>query len=122
MAKQWFIVHTYSGFERKVEESLHSRIQAFGVEEEFGQILVPTEDVVEMKAGKRVTSSKMTFPGYVLVRWRCLTRPGTSLRILRVLLALLVPGVKPSPLSQQEVDQIIHHRKPPPKSPSSVDI
>ena len=67
MSKQWFIVHTYSGFERKVAESLHSRIQAFGVEEEFGQILVPTEDVVEMKGGKRVTSSKMTFPGYLLV-------------------------------------------------------
>ena len=52
MAKQWFIVHTYSGFERKVAESLQSRIQAFGVEEEFGQIIVPTEDVVEMKGGK----------------------------------------------------------------------
>src|SRR5438034_6364374 len=67
MAKQWYIVHTYSGFERKVAESLQSRIQAFGVEEEFGQILVPTEDVVEMKGGKRVTSSKMTFPGYLVV-------------------------------------------------------
>ena len=51
MAKQWYIVHTYSGFERKVEESLRSRIQAYGMEEGFGQILVPTEDVVEMKGG-----------------------------------------------------------------------
>ena len=57
MAKQWYIVHSYSGFERKVAESLKSRIQAFGVEEEFGDIIVPTEDVIEMKGGKRVTRS-----------------------------------------------------------------
>ena len=109
MAKQWFIVHTYSGFERKVAESLQSRIQAFGVEEEFGQIIVPTEDVVEMKGGKRVTSSKMTFPGYVLVEMEMSDQAWHIVRNTPRVTGFVGSGQKPSPLSQQEVDQIIHH-------------
>ena len=66
MAKQWYIVHTYSGFEKKVSESLKQRVQAFGLEEQIGDVLIPTEDVVEMKGGKKVVSAKRFFPGYVL--------------------------------------------------------
>ena len=109
MAKQWFIVHTYSGFERKVAESLGSRIQAFGVQEEFGQILVPTEDVVEMKGGKRVTSSKMTFPGYLLVEMEMSDKAWHIVKNTPRVTGFVGSGTKPSPLSQQEVDQIIHH-------------
>ena len=58
MAKQWYIVHTYSGFEKKVSESLKQRVQAFGIEEQIGDVLIPTEDVVEMKGGKKVVSAK----------------------------------------------------------------
>ncbi len=68
MTKQWFIVHTYSGFEKKVSESLKQRVQAFGLEEQIGEVLIPTEDVVEMKGGKKVVSAKRFFPGYVLVQ------------------------------------------------------
>jgi transcriptional antiterminator NusG len=109
MSKQWFIVHTYSGFERKVAESLGSRIQAFGVEDEFGQILVPTEDVVEMKGGKRVTSSKMTFPGYLLVEMEMSDKAWHIVKNTPRVTGFVGSGTKPSPLSQQEVDQIIHH-------------
>jgi len=111
MTKQWYIVHTYSGFERKVAESLKSRIQAFSVEEEFGQILVPTEDVVEMKGGKRVTSSKMTFPGYVLVEMEMSDRAWHIVKNTPRVTGFVGSGVKPSPLSQQEVDQIIYHQE-----------
>ena len=52
MPKNWYIIHTYSGFERKVKESLESRVKAFGLEEKIGQILIPTETVVEMRGGK----------------------------------------------------------------------
>src|SRR6267378_1538871 len=107
MSKQWFIVHTYSGFERKVAESLGSRIQAFGVEDEFGQILVPTEDVVEMKGGKRVTSSKMTFPGYLLVEMEMSDRAWHIVKNTPRVTGFVGSGTKPSPLSQREVDQII---------------
>ncbi len=100
MAKEWFIVHTYSGFERKVAESLKSRIQAFAVEEEFGDILVPTEDVVEMKGGKRVTSSKTAFPGYVLVEMEMSDRAWHIVKNTPRVTGFVGSGVKPSPLSQ----------------------
>ena len=109
MAKQWYIVHSYSGFERKVAESLRSRIQAFGVDEEFGEIIVPTEDVIEMKGGKRVTSSKMTFPGYVLVEMEMTDRAWHIVKNTPRVTGFVGSGQKPSPLSQAEVDQIIYH-------------
>ena len=67
VTKQWYIVHTYSGFEKKVAESLSQRVQAYGLQGEIGEILIPTEDVVEMRGGKRVVSSKRFFPGYILL-------------------------------------------------------
>ena len=65
--KQWYIVHTYSGFENKVKESLEQRVQAYGLQAEIGEILIPTEQVAEMRGGKKVVSSKRFFPGYILV-------------------------------------------------------
>jgi transcriptional antiterminator NusG len=66
--KKWFIVHTYSGFEQKVAESLRSRAEAFGFDDKIGQILIPTEEVVELRGGKKVTSKRLVYPGYVLVQ------------------------------------------------------
>ena len=65
--KRWYIIHTYSGFERKVAESLRSRVAAFGLEDHIGEIKIPTEPIIEMKGGKKVTSDRMFYPGYVLV-------------------------------------------------------
>jgi len=65
---QWYIIHTYSGFEQRVKESLHNRIEAFGLNESFGEIMIPTESVVEVKDGKKRVSTKKFFPGYVLVQ------------------------------------------------------
>lgn len=67
MAKNWYIVHTHTGFEDKVKEALLERIRVAGQEELFGEILVPTEQVVEMVKGSRKTSSRKFFPGYILV-------------------------------------------------------
>ena len=67
MTKNWYIIHTYSGFEQKVADSLRSRAQAFGFADKIGQILIPTEEVVELRGGKKVTSKRMLYPGYVLV-------------------------------------------------------
>ena len=63
----WYIVHTYSGFENKVAESLRTRSEAFGFSHRIGQILIPTEEVVELRNGKKVTSKRLVYPGYVLV-------------------------------------------------------
>ena len=67
MTKQWYIVHTYSGFEKKVAESLKQRVQAFGLEGQIGEVLIPTEDVVEMKGGKKSKSFKH---GELLFYWQ----------------------------------------------------
>ncbi len=68
MAKKWYIVHTHTGFESKVKTSLEERIRSAGQEDLFGEILVPTEKVVEMVKGKRKTSERKFFPGYILVK------------------------------------------------------
>jgi transcriptional antiterminator NusG len=67
MAKRWYVVHAYSGFEKKVRQSLIDRVKLAGMEELFGDILVPTEEVVEMRAGQKRKSERKFFPGYVLV-------------------------------------------------------
>src|SRR3954468_2438426 len=64
---KWYIIHSYSGFERKVKESLESRIGAFGLENKIGKVLIPTETVTEVRNGKKHTSERMFYPGYVLI-------------------------------------------------------
>src|SRR5579862_6219525 len=66
--KNWYIIHTYSGFEQKVADSLRSRAQAFGFDKQIGELLIPTEEVVELRAGKKVTSKRLLYPGYVMVQ------------------------------------------------------
>lgn len=67
MSKQWFVVHAYSNYEMRVREALRERIERFGLEEHFGEILIPTEEVVEMREGQKKKSTRKFFPGYVLV-------------------------------------------------------
>src|SRR5579864_3931310 len=64
---KWYIIHSYSGFERKVKESLESRVAAFGLQGKIGKVLIPTESVTEVRGGKKYTSERMFYPGYVLV-------------------------------------------------------
>ncbi len=64
---KWYIIHSYSGFERKVRESLESRVRAFGLESKIGRVLIPTETVTEVRGGKKYTVERMFYPGYVLV-------------------------------------------------------
>jgi transcriptional antiterminator NusG len=76
--RNWYIIHTYSGFERKVAESLRSRVKAFNLDNEIHNVLIPTEEVVEVRGGKRVTSQKMFYPGYVLVEMETTEKGGPS--------------------------------------------
>ncbi|MBI1761650.1 MAG: transcription termination/antitermination protein NusG [Acidobacteria bacterium] len=125
MAKQWFIIHTYSGYERKVRDSLQTRLQAFGMESEVTQVLIPTETVVEMRGSKRVESTRMIFPGYVLVEIECNEKGDISDNAWHLIkstpkVTSFVGGQKPTPLTPEEVDQIVHHvasaaEKPKPK-------
>ena len=80
MAKRWYVVHAYSGYEHQVERSLKERIARDGMEASFGDVLVPTEEVVEMRAGQKRKSERKFFPGYVLVQIET-TGEGGSVRI-----------------------------------------
>jgi transcription termination/antitermination protein NusG len=118
--KQWFIVHTYSGFERKVAKSLQERVKAYGLSDEIGEILIPTEDVVEMRGGKKVVSSKRFFPGYLLVEMTMSDNAWHVVKNTPKVTGFVGAGSKPTPLSREEVDQILHQvtaaaEKPKPK-------
>ena len=108
MPKKWYIIHTYSGFERKVKESLESRVKAFGLEEKIGQVLIPTETVVEMRGGKKVESSRLFYPGYVLVEIEMDDNVWHVVKATPRVTGFVGSGLNPSPLSEEEVDQIIN--------------
>ena len=106
--KHWYIIHTYSGFERKVAESLRSRVEAFGLEDKIGEIKIPTEPVIEMKGGKKVTTERMFYPGYVLVEMEMDEHTWHVVRSTPRVTGFVGAGQIPTPLSAEEVDQILH--------------
>lgn len=114
LPKSWYIIHTYSGFERKVADSLRSRVTAFGLDDEVCDVLIPTEEVIEVKDGKRVTSQKMFFPGYVLVEMATTERGGPSDEAWHLVkdtprvTGFVGSGSSPTPLSDEEVKQIVY--------------
>lgn len=108
MAKNWYIIHSYSGFERKVAETLRSRAEAAGLAAQFGEVLIPTEDVVEMRQGKKVVSSRLFYPGYVLVEMEMNNDTWHLVRSTPRVTGFVGSGSMPSPLTPEEVDRIVH--------------
>ncbi len=108
--KKWFIVHTYSGFEQKVAESLRSRAQAFGFDDKIGQILIPTEEVVELRGGKKVTSKRLVYPGYVLVQMEMNDELWHAVKATPRVTGFVGGGTSPVPLSADEVNQILYRQ------------
>jgi transcription termination/antitermination protein NusG len=117
MAKQWYIIHTYSGFERKVKESLEGRVTAFGLADKIGQVLIPTEDVVEVRGGKKVTATRMFYPGYVLVEMEMDDYTWHVVRNTPRVTGFVGSGQTPTPLSDQEVQDILHRAASPTERP-----
>ena len=105
--KNWYIVHTYSGFEKKVSESLLERVKAYGLQNEIGEILIPTEDVVEMRGGKKVVTAKRFFPGYILVEMNMSDHAWHVVKNTPKVTGFVGAGAKPTPLSKDEVEQIL---------------
>jgi transcription termination/antitermination protein NusG len=105
--KSWYIVHTYSGFEKKVAESLQQRVQAYGLQDEIGEVLIPTEDVVEMRSGKKVVSSKRFFPAYILVEMNMTDNAWHVVKNTPKVTGFVGAGAKPTPLTKDEVEQIL---------------
>ena len=105
--KQWYIVHTYSGFEKKVSESLRQRAKAYDLEDQIGRIEIPTEEVVEMKGGKKVQTATRFFPGYILVEMNMSDHAWHVVKNTPKVTGFVGAGAKPTPLSKDEVDQIL---------------
>ncbi len=104
----WYIIHTYSGFEKKVKESLESRVAAFGLQEKIGRLMVPTEDVVEVRGGKKVISPRMFYPGYVLVEMEMNDDTWHVVRSTPRVTGFVGTGQIPTPLTEQEVESILN--------------
>jgi transcription termination/antitermination protein NusG len=104
---KWYIIHTYSGFERKVKESLESRIQAFGLQEKIGKVLIPTEPVTEVRGGKKYTTERMFYPGYVLVEMDMNDHVWHVVKSTPRVTGFVGTGQQPTPLSPDEVNQIV---------------
>ncbi len=120
MAKNWYVVHTYSGFEKFVAESIRERAAELNINDEIGKIIIPTEDVIEIKGGKKVVSTKRSYPGYILIEMEMTDENWHIIRQTPKVTGFVGSGKKPSPLSKEEVNQIVHHmettsEKPKPK-------
>lgn len=107
MDLKWYVVHTYSGFENKAKSNLEERIKALGQEEYFGRILVPTEQVVELKKGQKKTSSRKFYPGYILVEMVLNDETWHTVKGTGKVTGFVGGGVKPSPIPTEEAERII---------------
>lgn len=112
MTMRWYVVHAYSGFEKQVARSLQEHIRAAGMQDKFGEVLVPTEEVIEMKSGQKRTSERKFFPGYVLVKmamddetWHLVNG------VPKVSGFIGGSGMKPTPITDKEAQAILQQVK-----------
>jgi len=121
MTKRWYVVHTYSGFEKSVQRTLDERIKREKLEDKFGQILVPVEEVVEMKAGQKAISERKFFPGYVLVEMDMTEQTWHLVKdVPKVTGFIGGSAAKPTPITEKEVQALMQQiqdgvEKPKPK-------
>ena len=108
MSKRWYVVHAYSGYEKKVMKALIERIELNGMEELFGEVLVPTEEVVEMRAGQKRKSERKFYPGYVLVQMEMNEDSWHLVKSTpRVMGFIGGTAGKPAPITEAEADAIL---------------
>ncbi|WP_124950065.1 transcription termination/antitermination protein NusG [Sulfuriferula thiophila] len=121
MSKRWYVVHAYSGFEKTVQRTLLERIERAGMQDMFGQILVPVEEVIEMKGGQKSISERKFFPGYVLVEMEMNDETWHLIKDCPKVTGFVGgTAMKPTPITAKEVDAILHQiqegvEKPRPK-------
>jgi transcriptional antiterminator NusG len=121
MTKKWYVLHTYSGYEKKVKDNLRHRIESLDLEDRIFDIQIPTEEVIEIKeGGRRVTTDKKVFPGYVLVRMELDDQSWGVVRNTPGVTGFVGAQGKPSPLSREEYNKIMKRtRSDAPKRASS---
>ena len=110
-SRKWYIIHTYSGFERKVAESLRTRAEAFGFADQIGQILIPEEEVVELRNGKKVTSKRLLYPGYVVVQMNMNDELWHRVKDTPRVTGFVGGGQTPIPLSADEINKMLYRQQ-----------
>ena len=105
--KQWYIVHTYSGYEERVKRALEQRVRFMDAEDKIFQIVIPTEEEIEIRSGQRRTVTRKVFPGYVLVQMRMNDDSWNVVRNTPGITGFVGSGNKPTALAEQEVDGIL---------------
>ncbi len=104
---RWYVVHTYAGYENKVKSNLHSRAVSMNMEDRIYEVVIPMEDVIEFKNGKKVVVQKKVFPGYLLCRCELDDDSWSVIRNTPGVTGFVGPGTKPTPLSRREVEGIL---------------
>jgi transcriptional antiterminator NusG len=125
MTKKWYVLHTYSGYENKVKRNLQHRIDSLKLEDRIFDIQIPTEEIIEIKeGGRRVTTEKKVFPGYVLVRMELDDQSWGVVRNTPGITGFVGAQGKPSPLSREEYNKIMKrtHSDAPKKTSSNLQI
>ena len=108
MTKRWYIVHAYSNFEKKVAESIKEQAQGAGLDEKIDEVLVPLEEVVEMRRGRKIASERKFFPGYVLVKMEMTDQTYHLIKNTPKVTGFLGTDNKPIPISDEEAQRILH--------------
>ena len=111
MAHRWYVVHVYSGFERKVAQSIKEQAIQKGLDEDIEEVLVPTEEVVEMRRGSKVSAERKFFPGYVMVKMNMSDESWHLVKYTAKVSGFLGAGGRPSPISKAEADRLLHQIK-----------
>lgn len=105
--KRWFVVHTYSGYEERIKRNLEQRIKFMDAGDEISQVIIPTEDEIEVRNGQRRTVTKKILPGYIIVQMRMTDQNWNVVRNTPGVTGFVGSGNKPTPLKEEEVDQIL---------------
>ncbi|MCH8000743.1 MAG: transcription termination/antitermination protein NusG [Proteobacteria bacterium] len=111
MAMRWYVLHVYSGFEKKIAESIREQARQKGMEELFEEVLVPTEEVIELRRGQKVSSERKFFPGYVLIKMELGDDSWHLVKNTPKVTGFLGNRGRPSPISQAEAERILHQVK-----------
>ena len=108
MALRWYVIHVYSGFEKKVAQSIEEQAKQRGMEDMFEHVLVPVEEVVEMRRGVKVSGERKFFPGYVMAKMDLTDETWHLVKDTPKVTGFLGSGSRPTPVSQKEADRILH--------------
>lgn len=111
MAKRWYVIHVYSGFEKKVVQQIHEQVEQKGLTDQVDEILVPSEEVIEVKRGQKVQMERKFFPGYVLIKMEMTDEAWHLIKDIPKVTGFLGNRMRPSPISNAEAEQIINQAK-----------